>query len=98
MHLLRESIIPLYSLNDNKDIIKNIAAKPIVMIGDSTHGTHEFYQQRINITKQLIQQKKFKLIVLEGDWPNVYRINQYVQSLTDLTAMQVLNISNPGAS
>ncbi len=98
MHLLRESIVPLNSLNDNKDIIKNIAEKPIVMIGDSTHGSHEFYQQRINITKQLIQQKKFKLIVLEGDWPNVYSVNQYIQSLTDLTAMHVLNISNPGAS
>jgi len=95
MKLLRESVIPLNSLADNEHIIKQIGRKPLVLIGDSTHGTHEFYQQRINISKQLIQQKHFKLIVLEGDWPNIYRLNQYVQSSSLLSAEQVLEVDNP---
>ena len=49
-----------------------------VLIGESTHGTHEFYSIRAEITKQLILEKKFNAIAIEGDWPDVYRINQYV--------------------
>jgi len=89
--LLKHSVIPLNSLEDNYAIIKLIDNKPLVLIGDSTHGTHEFYQQRINISKQLIQEKNFKSILLEGDWPNVYTLNQYVQSLIPITAKQALH-------
>ncbi len=95
MALLRQSVVPLNSLHDNKSIIDLIGQKPLLLIGDSTHGTHEFYQQRINISKQLIQEKNFKLIVLEGDWPNIYTLNQYVQSLIPITAQQALDVSNP---
>ncbi|MCU7834800.1 MAG: erythromycin esterase family protein [gamma proteobacterium symbiont of Taylorina sp.] len=97
MDLLRQSVIPLNSLDDSEDIILHIGQKPLVLIGDSTHGTHEFYQQRINISKRLIQEKNFKLVVLEGDWPNVYTLNQYIQSQTSLSARQVLHSSNPDA-
>lgn len=89
--LLRHSIVPMRDLNDNQSIIELIADKPLVLIGDSTHGTHEFYQQRINISKQLIEQKNFKSILLEGDWPSVYRLNQYVQSLTAISIEQALS-------
>ena len=50
--LLKSSVIPLNNLEDNNAIVKLIDNKPLVLIGDSTHGTHEFYQQRINISKQ----------------------------------------------
>jgi len=92
---LKTSVTTLAGLSDNREIIEHIAQKKYVLIGDSTHGTHEFYQQRINITKSLIKEKNFKLIALEGDLPNVHRVNQYVQSLSSKTAMQVLNVSNP---
>ncbi len=92
---LKDSVTVLSGLSDNQAIIKNIAQRKYVLIGDSTHGTYEFYQQRINITKALIQEKNFKLIALEGDLPNVHWLNQYVQSKTSMTAMQVLNVSNP---
>lgn len=50
-----------------------------VLIGESTHGTHEFYQIRADITKRLILEKNFNAIAIEGDWPDVYNINRYVR-------------------
>jgi erythromycin esterase-like protein len=43
------------------------------------HGTHEFYQQRAEITKRLIQEKGFHAVAVEADWPDAYRINRYVR-------------------
>jgi len=48
------------------------------MIGEATHGTQEFYQHRADITKRLIQEQGFTIVAVEGDWPDVYRINRYV--------------------
>ncbi len=93
--LLSQSIVPLIDLADSTALIKQINDIPYVLIGDSTHGTYEFYQQRINISQRLIEEKNFKLIVLEGDLPNIERLNQYVQSSSPITAMQALNVSNP---
>ncbi len=95
MAFLKSSVVPLHSLNDNNAIMQLVGQVPLVLIGDSTHGTHEFYQQRITISKQLIQEKNFKLILLEADWPNVYTLNQYVQSAIHVTAEQALDVFNP---
>ena len=63
-----------------------------VLIGESTHGTHEFYSIRAEITKQLILEKKFSAIAIEGDWPNTYRVNQYVRGdKTIKTAVDALD-------
>ena len=96
--LLKRSITPLNNPDDYNTLINRAAQVPFVLIGDSTHGTHEFYQQRINISKRLIQEQGFKLILMEGDWPNIYTLNQYVQSSTSLTAEQALNAFNPEAA
>jgi len=50
-----------------------------VMIGEATHGTEEFYELRAEITKRLIAEKGFSFVSVEGDWPDVHRINRYVQ-------------------
>jgi len=50
-----------------------------VLIGESTHGTHEFYSIRAEVTKRLILEGGFNAIAIEGDWPDSYRINQYVK-------------------
>ena len=53
-----------------------------VLIGEATHGTHEFYQQRAEITKRLIQEKGFTAVAVEADWPDAYRVNRYVHTTT----------------
>jgi len=57
-----------------------IGAARIVMIGDGSHGTHEFYRERALITKRLIEEKGFNAVVLEGPkWSDVLPLNQYVR-------------------
>jgi len=53
----------------------------IVLIGESSHGTHEFYAARAEITKWLIMEKGFSAIAAEADWPDAYRVNRYVRGL-----------------
>lgn len=50
----------------------------IVLIGESSHGTHEFYEARAKITKWLIEEKGFSGVAAEADWPDAYRVNRYV--------------------
>lgn len=51
----------------------------LVLIGEASHGTHEFYQHRAEITKRLIQDKGFTAVAVEADFPDAYRINRYVR-------------------
>ena len=53
----------------------------IVLIGESSHGTHEFYEARAEITKWLIEEKGFCAVAAEADWPDAYRVNRYVRGL-----------------
>ena len=57
----------------------------IVLIGESSHGTHEFYESRAAITKWLIEEKGFCAVAAEADWPDAYRVNRYVRGLGDDT-------------
>ena len=68
-------------LNDaslNK-IVEAIGDAKIVMIGEASHGTSEFYMIRAELSKKLIEQKGFQLIAVEGDWPSAQAVNRYVK-------------------
>ncbi len=63
----------------------------IVLIGESSHGTQEFYRARAEITKWLIDEKGFCAVAAEADWPDAYRVNRYVRGQgTDTTAEEAL--------
>jgi erythromycin esterase-like protein len=51
-----------------------------VMLGEATHGTHEFYMERARITRRLIEEKGFDAVVIEADWTQVNRVNRYIQN------------------
>lgn len=55
----------------------------IVLIGEGSHGTHEFYEARAAITKWLIEEKGFCAVAAEADWPDAYRVNRYVHGRGD---------------
>lgn len=57
----------------------------VVMIGESSHGTHEFYAARAEITRWLIESKGFNAVAVEADWPDAYRVNRYVRGLGPLS-------------
>jgi erythromycin esterase-like protein len=50
-----------------------------VLLGEASHGTHEFYSTRTEITKRLIQEKGFQAVAVEADWPDAYRVNRFVR-------------------
>jgi len=76
MHNLRTAV-------DLDALISDIGDRPIVMLGEASHGTHEYYTWRTAITKRLIAEKGFRFIAVEGDWPDCYRINRYVKGYKD---------------
>ena len=76
----------MHSLNSAKDLdalIEDIGDRPVVMLGEASHGTHEYYTWRTAISKRLIQEKGFNFIAVEGDWPDCYKINRYVKGYKD---------------
>ncbi|MEV7970506.1 erythromycin esterase family protein [Sphaerisporangium sp. NPDC088356] len=54
----------------------------LVLMGGSSHGTHEFYAARAAMTRRLIEEKGFCAVAVQADWPDAYRVNRYVQGLS----------------
>ena len=64
----------------------------VVLIGEATHGTHEFYRIRADLTRALIEQRGFTCVAVEADWPDAYRANRWVRlSGDDHTAEEALD-------
>src|SRR5437016_1877149 len=66
---------------DYDPLLKLIGAARFCLLGEATHGTHEFYRERAEITKRLIKEKGFKAVAVEADWPDAFRVNRYVRGL-----------------
>jgi erythromycin esterase-like protein len=64
---------------DFDPLLKIVGDSRLVLLGEATHGTHEFYRLRAQITKRLIEEKGFSAVAVEADWPDAYRVNQYVR-------------------
>jgi erythromycin esterase-like protein len=68
-----------------------IGEAQFVLIGEASHGTHEFYRERAEITKLLIEERGFTGVCVEADWPDAYRVNRFVRHLgDDADAVQAL--------
>ena len=63
--------------------MEDIANRRVVILWEASHGTHEYYTWRAAISKKLIQEKGFRFIAVEGDWPDCYAINRYVKGYSD---------------
>jgi len=70
----------LYKESDLDALLEDIGDRSIVMLGEASHGTHEYYTWRTAISKRLIAEKGFRFIAVEGDWPDCYRINRYIKA------------------
>jgi erythromycin esterase-like protein/predicted phosphoribosyltransferase len=69
--------------HDYDALLDAIGGARFVLIGEATHGTHEFYRERAYITERLIAEKGFAAVAVEADWPDAYRVNRYVRGLSD---------------
>jgi len=63
-------------------IVEAIGDARIVLIGEASHGTHEFYRIRADITEALIRDRGFNVVAVEADWPDAYRANRWVRHLS----------------
>jgi erythromycin esterase-like protein len=80
LRALRETVCPLAGgPKDFSLLLDRIGNAPLVLIGEASHGTHEFYRIRAEITKRLIVEKGFRAVAVEADWPDAYRVNRYVR-------------------
>ena len=90
---IKEKAIEFESMTDAADgILELIGDANFVLIGEASHGTHEFYKYRAEITKKLIEEKTFSAIAVEADFPDAYRVNRYVRGAgKDRTANDALS-------
>jgi erythromycin esterase-like protein len=76
---------------DFEPLLSMIGPARFVLIGEASHGTHEFYRIRAEITKRLIREKGFTAVAVEADWPDAYRVNRFVRGqTTDSDAVDAL--------
>jgi len=81
---LSETAYPLAgSARDYDPLVSRIGEARFALLGEASHGTHEFYSERAEITKRLITEKNFVAVAVEADWPDAYRLNRYVRGASD---------------
>jgi erythromycin esterase-like protein len=90
--LVRHAAHPLTGAGDDYDpLLEFVGDAHFILLGEASHGTHEFYRQRAQITKRLIQEKGFTAVAVEADWPDAYRVNKYVRGQSaDADAVEAL--------
>ena len=94
IELLRRDGIKLRSgeISDYDPLLDAIGDARFVLIGEASHGTHEFYRERAEITKRLIKEKGFIAVAVEADFPDANRVNAYVNGRgNDVDAVESLS-------
>lgn len=81
---LRSHVVPLGEHFGYEDAILDVVGDArIVLLGEATHGTHDFYATRRRITQRLVQDRGFTIVSAEADWPDAARVHRYVQGRSD---------------
>ncbi|QBQ54978.1 erythromycin esterase family protein [Nitrosococcus wardiae] len=78
--------------DDYDPLMELIGDKSFILLGEATHGTHEFYATRAEITQRLILEQDLNAVAVEADWPSAYRLNRYVRGLgKDSSAQEAMS-------
>lgn len=76
---LHVAATPLTGDADLDHVLDLIGDARLVLIGEASHGTHEFYRTRAALTRRLIEERDFTAVAVEADWPDALRVNRYVR-------------------
>ncbi|MFT4973947.1 MAG: erythromycin esterase [Saprospiraceae bacterium] len=79
IEILKNHSSPLDNRKDLDPLMDCIKDAKFVLLGEASHGTHEYYTWRAKITQRLIEEKGFSFVGVEGDWPDCYRLNRYAK-------------------
>ena len=74
---------PLPSDDDLGAVLAAIGDRRIVLLGEASHGTHEFYRLRTELTRRLVDERGFTAVAVEGDWPDCRRVDRFVRHAGD---------------
>jgi erythromycin esterase-like protein len=64
-------------------LVRQLAGARLALLGEASHGTHEFYAERAALSQRLIEQHGFRAVVVEADWPDAWRVNRYIRGASD---------------
>ena len=79
---IRAVATPLFGADRDYDgLLDLVGDARIVLLGEASHGTHDFYRERARITRRLIVERGFDAVAVEADWPDAYRVNRYVHGI-----------------
>jgi len=87
---IRAQALPLRS-GAPGPLLEALARRRISLLGEASHGTQEFYAVRAQLTRALIEQHGCRAVVIEGDWPDAWRINRWVRGLDAGSAEDALS-------
>jgi erythromycin esterase-like protein len=76
---VRAAACPLPAARNYDRVISWLGDASVVLLGESTHGTQDFYAARAALTRRLVEERGFAAVAIEGDWPDAYRVNRFVQ-------------------
>ncbi|MFC0211152.1 erythromycin esterase family protein [Paenibacillus chartarius] len=79
---IRRQAQPLQAASDLDALVQAAAGAKVVLLGEASHGTSEFYRWRTELTKRLITEHGYHFIAVEGDWPPCYEVNKYVKRMS----------------
>ena len=80
---LRTALRPLTGANDAAMVADRIGDVRLVLLGESSHGTHDFYELRAAVTRRLIETHRCRAVTIEGDWPDARCVDRYVRGQSD---------------
>jgi erythromycin esterase-like protein len=82
--IVRDAAHPITGSADDYDLLLElIGDAQVVLLGEASHGTHEFYRERARLTQRLIEEEGFVAVAVEADWPDAYRVNRWVRGCSD---------------
>lgn len=81
---LRAHLRPLpASAMADAGLLQQLGRARLALLGEASHGTHEFYAERAALSRELVREHGYQAIVVEADWPDAWRVNRYVRGLSD---------------
>lgn len=80
LELVRDAAQPITGAREDYDpLLRLVGDARFVLLGEASHGTHDFYAARAEITRRLIEERDFNVVAVEADWPDAYRANRYTR-------------------
>jgi protein-L-isoaspartate(D-aspartate) O-methyltransferase len=82
-NLIREACQPISDIGEVElgPLLDQIGDAHVVLLGEATHGTSEFYRMRTRITTELVMRRGFNIVAIEGDWPDAAHVDHHVRAL-----------------